>query len=660
MATIPLGRFRNFKVGIATHRAGCPLAFLGTSVLETGVIWIMSRSAAANLLQDYLDHVYPLQPIIHGPTTRKLLGDFYDGLARRDRLAPHTAAFLLALAAVSAYFWQPDIGRHNYFAAVKEAVDASFIWRDWASDILVNTAQEPGTSTFEGVQAWALLSFLVQTAEGASHRFRFLHNCSLAAARELSLHLVDSPTKADPSNRAGDENPINCELKRRIWWHIAVTDWLLGFAGGPTEGTYSVQLRHMSVRYPKNVNDDELETLDDSVDVPLHRFTQMSYFLQRIRIGEIIRAVLDASSPGDADVNISDYNKVFAFDRLFEQALSDLPAFFRRQDRLPPRRPDMLDLQLVLLQLGLLSRRARLHRPFLLQQHGRHGGSGFHRNRSRNICLQSTRAVVSLGIDIIQRSLYVDQAPTETATTTTTMDNPVLNKTPGLSVHRLGLVISHLSAACTVLAIYTGSASSSKGRFTEGNGLENGEEDDDDQLNRTAMFHELAQACRVLGALGTESPVAADLLRNLVGLLNRYRVPPVQQGAAPMVNDKNGDGSGGGTRSSGAHLMKEEEREQQQQGLQQQHNHQHQHYQQQQQQIVPPSWTPANQMDDGGRFPLPIPDVIPQPGPPVILGGDGGPPPPFSLDGLWEGFTMGSSDDYTQLFANLDYYCGIA
>ncbi|KAL2157991.1 hypothetical protein VTH06DRAFT_4800 [Thermothelomyces fergusii] len=685
MATMQLGQLRNFKVGIAKHRVRYPLAFLGASVLELGVIWMMPRAAAAALLQDYLDHVYPLHPIVHGSTTRKLLGAFYDALARRDRLVPHTTAFILALAVVSAYFWQPDVGRHNYFASLREAAEASFVWRDWASDILVNTAQEPGTSTLEGVQAWVLLSFLAQTVEGASHRLRFLHSCSLTAARQLSFHVVDSPTKADPASRAASENHVTCELKRRIWWYIAATDWLLGFTGGPTEGTYSVQPRHMKVRYPKNANDDELATLDDSADPPLHRFTQMSYFLQRIRVAEIIRTVLDCSSPGDAGMIISDYKKVFELDRLFEQALSDLPPFFRLQDRLSPRRPDMVELQSVLVRLGLFSRRARLHRPSLLKEHSLHDESSF-RKRSRDICLESSRIVVSLGIDIIQRSLFVDQPSARTATTTTpgvamamtSMGDSAISKTPCLSAHRLGLIVCHLSASCTVLAIYASGANNSKGGLAGETGLENGEDDEAEQQNRVAISHELAQACRILGALGTESPVAPDLLRNLVSLLNRCRVPPVHQRATPTVNGKNGE-SGGGTGKGSVQATKEEEEEEEEeeeQGSEKQQKHmlpqdsyEHQHYQQQQQQqqsqqqhqIISPSWTPVNQMGDGGQFRLPIADVIPQCGLPVDLGDDGGAPYPLSLDGLWDGVNMSSGEEYySQLFANLDYYSGMA
>ncbi|KAK4041459.1 hypothetical protein C8A01DRAFT_34543 [Parachaetomium inaequale] len=636
-ATMPLGRLGTLKFGIAPIQSPNPFAFAGGPALEQGFVWMMPREQAMALLQDYLDHVYPLLPVIHGPTTRHLIRKFYDGLSRREQLTPQTAALILGMSAISAYFWQPDTGHHSRFASAKEAAQASLLWRDWASDILTNTPQESGNTTLEGVQAWTLLSFMVQNVEGASYRFRFLHNCSLAAARELLLHLVDSP-KSDRS-----EDRVTRELKRRIWWHAAVTDWLLGFMGGPTEGTYSVQPRHMNVKYPKNMNDNDMATFDESTNAPVNLSTQMSYFLQRIRIGEIIRAVLDASHPGGPDVDITDYNQVLTLDHLFEQAFIDLPPFFQSQGPLPPKKLDTLELQRVIIQLGLLSRRARLHRPFLLGQCRYEP----HHQRSREICLQSTRAVVSLSISIIEFSLNVDETDANTNTSkprSAGLGTARTDTGTGLSAHRLGLVINHLSTACTVLAIYAGAnpASGSGNNHLPAPGGGGGGPQDSvaDGVDRTAVSDELAQACRVLGALGAESPVAADLLRNLVGLLKRYRVV---QGAAP-------DGGG------------DESREQQQQ-------------QQQPADIATTATTittPATAATTSEELPWRAPGQV------EAAPGFAGPMPPlplvdeegalaavgdnsaFSLDGLWDDFVMGSSEDYNQLFADLDYYCGIA
>lgn len=218
VAVIPFGRLGSLKFGILSPPPNYPMSFSGRSPVEQGSIWMMPQEQAMALLQHYLDHVYPLLPIIHGPTSRDLIRKFYDGMSR-GAVTPHVAVLILGMSAISAYFWQPDTGHHACFASFKEASEASYVWQDWAADILANTPKELGSCTLEEVQAWTLLSFIVQNVEGCSYRFRFLHHCSLTAARELLIHVVDSP-RADPN-----EDRVTRELKRRIWWYIAATDW---------------------------------------------------------------------------------------------------------------------------------------------------------------------------------------------------------------------------------------------------------------------------------------------------------------------------------------------------------------------------------------------------------------------------------------------------
>ncbi|KAK3309903.1 uncharacterized protein B0T15DRAFT_381513, partial [Chaetomium strumarium] len=357
-------------------------------------VWMMPREQAAALVQDYVDHVYPLLPAIHGPTTQNQVMDFYARLSRGEQIEPRLAALILGIGAVSAYFWQPDAAHHSRFASAEEAAQASFAWRKWAYDILTEAQGSSRNSTLEDLQAWTLLSFMVHNVDGCSYRFRFLHNCALNAARELKVHLVDSPRAETKDNR------VSREVKRRIWWQLVGTDWMLGFMGGPTEGTYSIHPRHMNVKYPRNLNDNDIATWDESTTAPLNVHTQMSFSLQRIRIAEIARSILDARQPGSPEVDVTDYNQVLALDRLFEQAFIDLPPFYHLHYGSPfhPERDSSLELQRVLVQLGLLSRRARLHRPFLLQ-----GNRDDPRHQQcREICLQSTRTAVSISISIIE------------------------------------------------------------------------------------------------------------------------------------------------------------------------------------------------------------------------------------------------------------------
>jgi hypothetical protein len=179
---------------------------------------MMPRELALALFQDFADHVFPLLPVIHAPTTRIQVTEFYDQLSRGAPVKPQVAALILSISAISAYLWQPNTDRHGHFASVREAAQLWRTWRKWAYEILTKSQASEG-STLEGVQAWVLLSSAVLNAEGCPPYFRFLHHCSLTAARELSIHLVDSP-RADRS-----EDRVTREVKRRLWWHITATDW---------------------------------------------------------------------------------------------------------------------------------------------------------------------------------------------------------------------------------------------------------------------------------------------------------------------------------------------------------------------------------------------------------------------------------------------------
>ena len=80
---------------------------------------------------------------------------------------------------------------------------------------------------------------------------------------------------------------------------------MLSLIGGPLDGTYAVQPRHMNVKYPRNLNDNDLGVVDDATTYPLNVPTQMSCFIQRIRLAELCRAVVDARDPGSPEVGFS-------------------------------------------------------------------------------------------------------------------------------------------------------------------------------------------------------------------------------------------------------------------------------------------------------------------------------------------------------------------
>jgi hypothetical protein len=252
---------------------------------------------------------------------------------------------------------------------------------------------------------------------------------------------------------------------------------------------------------------------------------------------------------------------------------------------------------------------------------------------------------VSISIRIIESSLGVSDSKDDDDDD----ESPVPRLPhPGgirLSGHRVGTIINHLFMTCTVLAFYAGVQGQQHQDTTT-----TATTTPQNSTTAAAVQAELAHACRVLAVLGAQSPIAAGLVRNLVGLLRRYRVQGVDGTA--MLDQLSGNNHHGGERTA----AKDDDGK---------------------------ARAAAAAAAAGGSAPGHVrqgrsslsenqigmtlsEDVVEGTGQGVAgaaansaIGIDE--PAGLSLsclDGLWNDFIVASSDDYSQLFADLDYYCG--
>ncbi|KAI1119723.1 hypothetical protein F5Y10DRAFT_291344 [Nemania abortiva] len=465
----------------------------------------MTHDEALLLLRDFVRNPFHMLPIIYEPSTRALIDTFYTELGEGRPGDPISAALILSIASTSASFFAQNFTAHDVFSSTDEAAQASVAWRQTAL-ILLDDTHSSNCKTFEECQARTILAYVVSNSEGCSARFRFLHSCSVAAARDMSLHLIDS---SNNTANTADDLPTR-EIKRRLWWHLASTDWLLGLVGGPLDGTYSIQPRHFNVRLPRNLNDNDLTQYDDTLTYPLNFPTQMSCFLQRIRLSEIIKASIDARAPGLSDVEVTDFNTVTRLDRLFETALSDLPPFLQIGAQVPPGAPLHLAQQRDLILLCFHIRRARLHRPFLL-----HDTEEPRYEPSRRQCIVSARTVLSIATGLLE--------------------GPSANGQGQIfchaSAYRAGLVISSIFLACTILALNIGltlhpvNPDAGEQRPVDAN---------------TEIVAEITRACRTLVTAGEQSTFAANLVRNLMNVLRQYRVKDIEDLVETNTNTRTG------------------------------------------------------------------------------------------------------------------------
>lgn len=155
------------------------------------------------------------------------------------------------------------------------------------------------------------------------------------------------------------------------WRHLTCTDWFMSFIGGPQEGIYSINPKHMTVKLPRNLDRDDLNTKEADFSRSLDEPTIMSYYHQRIKLANICRQVADEvwSPLRTMDAGMIDYGVVYTLDAQFEHQLRELPRFLRNDVSLEQLRHEysglytsQMSAQSVMVNLMIHTRRCKLVR----------------------------------------------------------------------------------------------------------------------------------------------------------------------------------------------------------------------------------------------------------------------------------------------------------
>ena len=271
---------------------------------------------------------------------------------------------------------------------------------------------------------------------------------------------------------------------------------MLGFLGGPFDGTYSILPRHMNVREPRNINDCDLDTQDDTFTHPDHVPTDMSLLVQRIRIAEVCRLALDARPAGSPDDDSLDTEGALQLDGLFQDMLDTLPPFLKPGGLIPTGAPRCIELHRDTILLAIHARRARMHRRHLLSS--RHQQDDDPRSQTlRERCLESTRTVISVATRMLDTSYQ----------TPLSQNRPAHAQQPtSLLARRMAIVVGHLFMGCAMLVLHVGRG--------DGGGCADGPETGDQRLIR--------RACQGLTEAGRSSSIAESLVRDLTRVVRQY------------------------------------------------------------------------------------------------------------------------------------------
>ena len=165
----------------------------------------------------------------------------------------------------------------------------------------------------------------------------------------------------------------------------------------------------MVVKKPLNINDEELSDGMSRIEQPLSQPTAMSYSLQRIRLAEISRNIVDRTPPMLAHASGPSLDVVMDIDTELQLLINDIPPFFSmsKTDLSGIYQLDITEAakfthQGYILHFLVHAQRCKLHFPYFSR--------GFVDPAfacSRDICLQSARLVIRTQSRLESSGLYV-------------------------------------------------------------------------------------------------------------------------------------------------------------------------------------------------------------------------------------------------------------
>jgi hypothetical protein len=152
----------------------------------------------------------------------------------------------------------------------------------------------------------------------------------------------------------------------------------------------------MTVNKPRNLNDTDLVDGDLHFERPASESTDMSYFLQRVRLAEISRDIVDHNLGDRTNASqTSYYAQIVAMDSELDRLIVDMPQFFQPDICNLFLTPDVTSnvfIQGYMLNSLIHTQRCKLHLAYLTA--GPNNNNPAHA-ASRETCLNSARHIIS-------------------------------------------------------------------------------------------------------------------------------------------------------------------------------------------------------------------------------------------------------------------------
>ncbi|KAM5347760.1 hypothetical protein ACJ41O_007584 [Fusarium nematophilum] len=332
-------------------------------------VWLPTQDETQVLVNKYTADLNYSSHIVHGPSLRRLVTEIPNNC---PQVPADAVILLLSVFAFVATSWTAsDAEMVKLFPSITEALAQAEAWRTTAFDIL-ERCQRNSEISLEIVQGLTLLSLTMLGFEGITSHVTVTLARAIATSRQLGLHRLDQRDDASSGER------------------------MLATGPGLQRGTYSINLHHMAVRKPLNLDDEDIADERDLVARPMDHPTSMSYFLQRLRFAEKMKAIIDRAPLVGFDSSCIPYGQVLEMDAIIANFLRETPRFFSMDGNesgmpsYPPGvRPQNIAVQRHLLISLVHGQRCRLH----LHYFARSAAEPAYEH-SRRVALESARLIV--------------------------------------------------------------------------------------------------------------------------------------------------------------------------------------------------------------------------------------------------------------------------
>ncbi|RFN45224.1 hypothetical protein FIE12Z_10505 [Fusarium flagelliforme] len=389
--------------------------------------------AKANILLDHFAvTLHSTLCVLHIASTRRHLNNMYS-LMVNNRGTPQADELLLffSIFAGACMAWTDEL-------LVKLEVTNAEVISDFdkyfhLAMAMADDSRKPVPQTVTAVTALANLSHVAINSDDVfpikalTLRSRCYYMC-----RAMMIHRLDAPAEQEQRNKVDtnvNPNLIDLEVQRRVWWHLVATDWLTAFSGSSQEGVYTIMPKFMNVKKPDHVDDITSGGMNLLYGAPACMITDTAFLLQRLRLAEICREIIDALPSMTEDTIEQDYNLIYTLSEKLQNYSHGLPDYFKLNpskvhNREMWRERPYIHWQRISLHLGLHARICRLNRPYHIESYA--NKEYFY---SRTMSLASAHKVLE-----IRR----------------TMDNPQTRST--FKAERYWAILQHVTTAAVTLA----------------------------------------------------------------------------------------------------------------------------------------------------------------------------------------------------------------